>query len=324
MMRMPAPVAPRIASMMALAIAMPALADDRLPEVAAGRIERLADFPSNHVAARHVDVWLPDGYPDAAPYAVLYMHDGQMLFDAGRTWNDKEWRVDETVSALAASGDIRPTIVVGIWNAGQRRHAEFFPERAFDALPEAMRTLARESAHEAGRAAPVLSDAYLRFVVEELKPTIEARYAVSPAAADTVVAGSSMGGLISMYALAEYPQVFGNAICMSTHWPGVSPSDDTTVADALIAYVDRHFPPPGTHRVWFDHGTGTLDAHYPPLQARMTSSTRACPMRCGSCSRPAATDLTGAVLRHPGFRCAPSGLRFARLPGAPGSGGNAL
>jgi enterochelin esterase-like enzyme len=263
-----------LAGVISMLAAPPALADDALPTLASGRIERLASFPSAHVASRHVDVWLPDSYPEAAPYAVLYMHDGQMLFDAESTWNGKEWRVDETVSTLLASGELRPLIVVGIWNAGERRHAEYFPERAFRGLPGELQALARRSAQEAGLPAPVMSDAYLRFIVDELRPVINARFAVSPAVADTVIAGSSMGGLISLYALGEYPQVFGAAICMSTHWPGVAPSDDNPVADALIDYAAAQLPPPGAHRIWFDHGTATLDAHYPPLQARVDAAMR--------------------------------------------------
>jgi enterochelin esterase-like enzyme len=252
-------------ALVALGIATAAGAADPLPAVASGRIERL-QMQSTHVAPRNVDVWLPEGYPDAGPYAVLYLNDGQMLFDATHTWNRQEWRVDETASSLIAAGAVRPFIVVGIWNAGERRHAEYFPQRAFDALPASMREMAQAQAREQGQPAPVLSDAYLRFIVEELKPLIDSRFAVQRGAADTFIGGSSMGGLISMYAVAEYPAVFGGCACMSTHWPGVDASDDNPVAAALIAYVADRFPAAGIHRVWFDHGTATLDAAYPALQ----------------------------------------------------------
>ena len=69
-----------------------------------GRIRRLPDFQSRLVAPRNVDVWLPSGYSSSKKYAVLYMHDGQMLFDSTSTWNHKEWQVDETMGRLIKAG----------------------------------------------------------------------------------------------------------------------------------------------------------------------------------------------------------------------------
>ncbi len=247
-----------------------------LPTVSNGRIERLADFPSRHVPARHVDVWLPEGYPSAAPYAVLYMHDGQMLFDATTTWNRQEWRVDEIAGALIGARKTRPFIVVGVWNGGAARAAEYLPQRVFDGLDAAMRErlLASQRGQQAFLTEPVYSDRYLRFLVDELKPAIDARYAVDPAPAATAVMGSSMGGLISLYALVEYPDTFGAAACLSTHWPGSFLLDDPTLPEALLGYVEARLPPAGRHRLYFDYGTATLDAWYPPWQARVDALVR--------------------------------------------------
>jgi enterochelin esterase-like enzyme len=247
---------------------------------ASGRIERLADFPSHHVPARHVEVWLPDGYPAASPYAVLYMHDGQMLFDASSTWNRQEWQVDEVASRLMAEGQVRPFIVVGVWNGGTRRHTEYFPQRPFGLLAADKQAALYAAEREPGKtlfAAPVSSDAYLRFLVEELKPAIDARFAVSARREDTFVAGSSMGGLISMYALLEHPEVFGGAACLSTHWPGAFDPDDAAIPDAFLAYLGERLPAPGRHRLWFDHGTETIDAWYGKTQVRVDAllATRA-------------------------------------------------
>ena len=243
-----------------------------LPQVASGRVERLADFPSKHVPPRHVDVWLPDGYPADGPYAVLYMHDGQMLFDAGTTWNRQEWRVDEVAGALIAAGAVRPFIVVGVWNAGPRRWAEYFPQRAFESLDATQRAWVNTQAREAKQplaGESVHSDAYLRFLVEELKPEVERRFRVATGPVDTAVMGSSMGGLASLHALAEYPAVFGAAACMSTHWPGGVPNPDSPLPAALRDYVASRLPKAGAHRIYFDHGDATLDALYPPLQAQV-------------------------------------------------------
>ncbi len=260
-------------ALLALLLASGGLAatETPLPQVATGRIERLADFASAHVPARHIDVWLPAGYPDAAPYAVLYMHDGQMLFDAQTTWNHQEWRVDEVAGELQASGTLRPFIVVGIWNGGAARAAEYLPQRAFERLDANA-----QAKHQAGKrgdqpflSAPVYSDRYLRFLTEELKPLIDRRFAVDPAPAATAIMGSSMGGLISLYALTEYPRIFGAAACLSTHWPASFIFDDPTLPEALLAYLTEKLPNPTQHRLYFDHGTATLDAHYAPWQRRV-------------------------------------------------------
>lgn len=241
-----------------------------LPVPATGRIERLADVPSRHVPARHVDVWLPAGYPAQAPYDVLYAHDGQMLFDAAHTWNRQEWRMDEVAGALIAAGRVRPFIVVGIWNAGDDRHIEYLPQRAVAALDPAQQAALRAQQNAPGRpvlSGPVRSDAYVRFLVEELMPRIESQYAVARGPAHAAVLGSSMGGLISLYALVEHPGTFGAAACLSTHWPGAIPGADNPLPAAFLDTLIDRLPPPGAHRLWFDLGTATLDAHYPPLQA---------------------------------------------------------
>lgn len=237
-----------------------------------GRVERLAVFPSKYVTPRNVDVWLPDGYSSATRYDVLYMHDGQMLFDATHTWNKQEWRADEVAGELIRSGRTRPFIIVGIWNPGpEARHSEYFPQRPFESLPPEVQS-ALYAASRDGKSLfsrPVYSDAYLRFLTQELKPYIDSHFPVDGSREHTFIMGSSMGGLISMYALAEYPEVFGGAACLSTHWPGIMPTADNPIPARFFDYLQQHLPPPGRHRIWFDHGTETLDAYYPELQRQV-------------------------------------------------------
>jgi enterochelin esterase-like enzyme len=245
-------------------------AGNPLPHVAAGRIERLADMASRHVPPRNVDVWLPPHYPADAPYAVVYMHDGQMLFDAATTWNHQEWRADEVASALIARGEVRPFLIVGVWNAGAARISEYFPVKPWQALTaqEQARLYKQAPGEPPLLATAPYADAYLRFLVEELKPFIDRHYAVDTAASATFTLGSSLGGLVSMYALGEYPQVFGGAACLSTHWPGTSMHDDPDNPGPKVfqAYVASHFDVPADHRLYFDHGAGTLDAWYAERQ----------------------------------------------------------
>lgn len=258
--------------------ACPLAASVPVPEVAQGRIVRLADFPSRHLAARHLDIWLPPGYSAQRRYAVLYMHDGGMLFDARHSWNGQEWGVDEAASELLAAGLVRDFMVVGVHNGGPRRHSEYFPQRPLAALPPAARRRVMAAERDPGVplfAAPLQSDLYLRFLVEELKPHIDANFPTLPGPQHTFVMGSSMGGLISMYAALEYPQVFGGAACLSTHWPGIMPADDNPMPAAFYDYMREHLPAPGPLRLYFDHGTATLDAHYPPLQRQVDAIMRA-------------------------------------------------
>jgi len=114
-----------------------------------------------------------------------------------------------------------------------------------------------------------VSDAYLKFLVTELKPYIDSHYAVDSSPAATCIAGSSMGGLISLYALCEYPNVFGGAACLSTHWPGIFAVEGNPVPEAFLRYMRTHLPNPNTHKIYFDYGDQTLDALYPPLQQKV-------------------------------------------------------
>lgn len=239
-----------------------AAAQDPMPVVPAGRVERLAAFPSQFVAARNVDVLLPPGYDGKTRCPVIYMHDGQMLFDPGITWNKASWRLAGTVAGLIAQGKIPATIIVGIWNNPSLRHSEYFPEKALPFLPEE----ARAAFVGKWLAGKPHADGYLRFIAQELKPAIDARYATLADRQHTTVMGSSMGGIISLYAICEYPEVFGGAGCLSTHWTG-SFEKNAAIPLAIFSYLQGHLPDPRTHRIYFDHGTVTLDTLYGEAQA---------------------------------------------------------
>lgn len=240
-----------------------------IPEVSFGRIERIENFQSQFVTPRTIDVWLPEDYSPTKKYAVLYMHDGQMLYDASQTWNKQAWEVDEVLAKLHAENKIQDIIVVGIWNGGATRHSDYFPQKAFELLPEKQ----QDSIYSLERSpgvkyfnGRVTSDNYLKFMVQELKPLIDVKYAVHTSKEHTFVAGSSMGGLISMYAICEYPSVFGGAACISTHWPGIFQVENNPIPTAFYRYLEKHLPNPKEHRIYFDFGTATLDALYEPLQ----------------------------------------------------------
>ena len=114
---------------------------------------------------------------------------------------------------------------------------------------------------------PIVSDLYLRFIVQELKPFVDRTYRTQFGPAHTFLMGSSIGALISAYGVAEYPGVFGGAACLSTHWLAGD--------GAVIDYLQTHLPDPADHRFYFDHGTETLDAQDGPYQARMDAIMKA-------------------------------------------------
>lgn len=239
----------------------------------AGKIERYANFPSAYVPPRNVDVWLPKAFNPNEKYHVLYMHDGQMLFDAGTTWNKQEWGVDETMQRLINEDSIAPTIVVAIWNTGENRHAEYFPQKPFMELSqEIVEAYVNENEKKKSLFSnTVYSDAYLKFIVEELKPFIDKTYPTIEDKESTFIAGSSMGGLISWYAVCEYPEIFGGAAALSTHWPGMADTINNPIPIVFLGYLKNNLPAPGDHKFYFDYGTETLDALYEPYQIKVDS-----------------------------------------------------
>lgn len=235
-----------------------------------GVVTRHADFPSRHIASRHVDVWRPpeDRAGSATRHPVIYMHDGQNLFDPALSFIGVDWGMDEAMTRLIREQHGPGAIIVGIWNSPLRLR-EYMPQKPLTSS-QGRRILSRFIEQAGGEP---LSDGYARFLVTELKPFIDACYPTLPDPAHTWVMGSSMGGLISLYALTEYPDVFAGAGCLSTHWP----IGEEALVDALGAALPRA----GRHRLYFDFGTQTLDADYEPWQRRMDEWLRAAGYREG-------------------------------------------
>ena len=240
-----------------------------IPTVAHGTLERFPQFTSQYVPSRDVVVWLPEGYQTGDSCVVLYMHDGNMLFDATTTWNRREWQVDEVTDSLIQAGLIRPCIVVGIYNTDDRL-TEYFPTKTWQHVAEADRKDADLK--------KLTADAYLQFIVEELKPFIDQRYKPLTTREHTFMMGSSMGGLISLYALCEYPQVFGGVACLSSHLSmahlpnGV---DGEPWATGFRNYVGQHLPEANGSLIYMDHGTEGFDADYGQYQEQLDSVIRA-------------------------------------------------
>jgi len=232
-------------------------------KLSSGTMKRIDTFPSKFVRPRNVDVWLPENYSKNKKYAVLYMHDGQMLFDSLSTWNKQEWKVDEIVGDLISEGKIKNTIVVAIHNISEIRWQDYYPEKTWDFISKEDQDKLLIEGEKTRSDVLFHSDNYLKFITQEVKPFIDAKFSVYTNRDNTFIAGSSMGGLISMYAMFEYPELFGGAACISTHWCGGAPRENNPMAKSFFEYMKSKPPYSETQKFYFDYGTETLDAYYP-------------------------------------------------------------
>jgi len=232
--------------------------NDGIPLQVTGTLIMHESIPSKFVASRNVTVWLPDGYANnlEKKYPVIYFMDGQNMFDPKTSYIGVDWAADEWADKLIKSNQIREVILVGIWNT-EKRVSEYFPQKASDFFEESI----TESIKRKFSEYEPLGDDYLKYLVFEVKPFIDSNYRTESDQLNTMIGGSSMGGLISLYALSEYPQIFGTALCVSTHWP---------IGNGVVLnYFKKNLPKAGDHRIYFDYGTETLDKEYEPYQMIM-------------------------------------------------------
>lgn len=145
---------------------------------------------------RHVSVYLPPGYDDRQDrrYPVLYMMDGQNLFDASRAFGGNPWNIHLAADRVVGERTAEPVIIAGVDHAGDGRIEEYTPTR--------------DPAKKAGGGA----EAFGRMLLDQIKPAVDARYRTNAAAA---IGGSSLGGLVSLYLSLRHPMVFTRAAVMS-------------------------------------------------------------------------------------------------------------
>jgi predicted alpha/beta superfamily hydrolase len=209
-----------------------------------GEMRRHLNFPSKTLGhPRHILVRLPEDYASSGKcYGVLYMHDGQNLFDPRTSASGVAWGIDKVISRLSKAGKMDDLIIVGIFNS---------PEREYD------------YATREGR------EKYGRFLVEELKPFIDKQYRTLPDAAHTGLMGSSYGGRISLYLGWSHSDVFGKAACLSN---AIRTGYDQV--DDILGDIERSGDYPKTVRLYFDYGTieeGPQDDSYPILNQRLAA-----------------------------------------------------
>jgi predicted alpha/beta superfamily hydrolase len=179
---------------------------------------------------RNLVVYLPPGY-DAQKqhhFPVLYLHDGQNLFDGATSFiPGMDWHVGQTADRCISVGRVEPLIIVGIYNAGKQRLGEYTPTRA-----------PRLGGGRANR--------YAKFLLDEVRPFVKQQYRVREGAESTGIGGSSLGGLVSLYLGLRQPQIFGRiaALSPSVWWNG-----------RVILRFASAAPVQPLPRIWLDIGT---------------------------------------------------------------------
>ena len=211
---------------------------------------RLHEFRS-HVFrnTRFLRVWLPPGYEDAENssryYPVLYLNDGQNLFEAAISFGGVEWQVDETAERLIRESAVPPMIVVGLDNAGKDRLREYMPHRSMN--PVILRAQGRR---------------YPDFLIKEVMPFVEQTYRVATSPENTGLGGSSLGALIALYTVMVRPGVFGRLLLES---PSLWASNRQAIKDSRTVAV---WP----ERIYL--GVGTAEAGSPERDRTVVDDVR--------------------------------------------------
>jgi len=204
-----------------------------------GNIKRHRAFPSKILGNRRdVLVYLPRGYRRLSRrrYPVLYLQDGQNVFDAATSFAGVEWGMDETAERLIKQNLIEPLIIVAVANTGDKRIDEYAPTRGV------IYTKPKQKKRSKG-----LVRKYARFLMDEVKPYIDRKYRTNPDAKFTGLGGSSLGGLATLVIGILYPQAFSRLMVMSPSiwW-------DDFVIYRLVESIEQRPP----LKIWFDTGTG--------------------------------------------------------------------
>ncbi|MBC7928317.1 MAG: alpha/beta hydrolase [Bryobacteraceae bacterium] len=214
-----------------------------------GRLRYFHRFCSRYLStSRDLVIYLPPGYDAVGGrYPVMYLQDGQNLFDPATAYGGNDWRADVTADYMIREGRIPPVILAGIYNTGAKRISEYTPTRD-------------KRRRKGGKA-----DRYAQMLAREIKPFIDREFRTLKAASHTAVCGSSLGGLVSLETSLLYPRVFGNAavISPSVWW------DNRAILDFVQAYNGKTRP-----RIWLDVGTHEGDEPHRIVEdARMLRET---------------------------------------------------
>lgn len=250
-------------SMAAAAAAVPASAS---PRVSAGRIETLGRIGLGDASACRIRVWLPSAYdPAGRPHQVLYMLDGQHAFatDSG----EMNFAADRRVARLMETGSIAPTLIVAIDNLEEDRFLQYMPQTIYDRANGAVRSTVEREIGRVGKTS-LSSAQFIRFLEDELRPHVDARYRTSRKSIDNAIFGASMAGVMAGAIFVEASSTFGRGACMSPNWAIYDKRmiDHPGLPAVWSSYFSQLGRPAG-RRLWLDHGTEMMDAGMAPHQA---------------------------------------------------------
>ncbi len=227
--------------------------------IPATRFRRLPAFASVYVPPRQVTVLVPPDY-DASPtrhYPVLYLQDGESVFEDAAPVLFSSWSVDRTADRLTRDGMINPIIIVAVCSLPGKRDAEY--------------TFSRGADGKGGG-----GEAYARMLITELKPFVDAHYRTLPDASHTTLGGASLGGLFALTAGLRHPETFGNVIVLSpaTWWANHAALREVAALPPISPSVTR--------RPVIYLGAGTAEGTIYPDAVRLDAALRGRGWRAGT------------------------------------------
>lgn len=233
-----------------------------------GTLHEHVPAPSVDVATRPISVWVPPGYDTtrADGYPVLYMLDGERLFQTGET--EGRWAVDETLSRLIGQEGLPPLIVVGV-HSSERRLREYLPTVPFYLQPDSLRHPVQR------RIGRPLADEYLQYLYEDVQAFVNRRYHTDRAASRTFIGGTGVGGLFSLYATAKLPFAFGGAAVFSPDWTPGRTATDTAFVTAFRDYLSGQWDALRSARLYVDHVAVPGERPFGPHRALFGTFLRA-------------------------------------------------
>lgn len=219
-------------------------------------IYRIENFPSQYIKPRNLEIYLPVNYDSTRPYKVIYLQDGQNLFDSKVAYQNEAMELHK----ILEENSIHDLIVIGIWNTEQR-FREYLPNEIYNSLHKRNKKFIKREYN-----GTPFGDNYIRFITAELIPFIEAKYSVSKIKSDRIIGGISMGGLISFYTGITNSNLFGKVLCMSTHWPLSVIQDRESIVKEYFPIWEKYFNQKDSIKIYFDYGTENIDSWYPSPQ----------------------------------------------------------
>ncbi len=215
-------------------------------------IYRIENFPSRYIKSRSIDIYLPPNYDSTKSYKVIYLQDGQNLFDPKVAYQNEAMELHKILEEKS----IQDLIVIGIWNTEQR-FREYLTNEIYNSLQKKNRKYIKREF-----IGSPLGDNYLRFITEELIPYIENKYSISKNKSDRIVGGISMGGLISFYAGITNSNLFGKILCISTHWPLSVIQNRESIVEEYFPIWNKYINQQDSTKIYFDYGTENIDSWY--------------------------------------------------------------